>query len=61
MYEKFNWSASLNSFLLKISIEIRNVWFVFLYRDVDKYGHAGIWFLTKMYQFIVSVNNNHKN
>ena len=30
-----------------------NVWFVFLYWDIDKYGHAGISFLTKMYQFIV--------
>ena len=38
-----------------------SVWFVFLYRDVDKYGHAAISFLTKMYQFIVYVNNNHKN
>ena len=30
-----------------------NVKFVFLYWDVDKYGHAGISFLTKMYQLIV--------
>ena len=31
------------------SIEMWRVWFVFLYRDVDKYGHAGISVLTKMY------------
>ena len=30
-----------------------NVWSVFLYRDTDKYGHAGISILAKMYQFIV--------
>ena len=39
----------------------RSVWFVFSYRDVDKYRHASISFLTKMYQFVVKVNNNHKN
>ena len=27
---------------------MRNVWFVFFYLDIDKYGHAGIWFLTNM-------------
>ena len=31
------------------SIEMWNVSFGFLYPDVDKYGHAGISFLTKMY------------
>ena len=29
-----------------------SVWFVFLYLDVDKYEHAGISFLTKMYHSI---------
>ena len=29
-----------------------SVWFVFLYGDVDKCGHADISFLTKMYQLI---------
>ena len=38
-----------------------NVWFVFLYQNVDKYKRAGILFLTKMYQVIVEENNNHKN
>ena len=35
------------------SIEMWNVWFVFLYRDINKYGHAGISFFTKTYQVIV--------
>ena len=30
-----------------------NVRFVYLYQDIDKYGHVGISFLSKMYQFIV--------
>ena len=38
-----------------------NVWFVFLYRNGDKYGPAGISFLTKMYQLILEVNDNHEN
>ena len=36
-----------------------SVWFVSLYRDVDKYGHAGISFLTKIYQFIKIKQNLH--
>ena len=30
-----------------------NVKFVFLSRHIDRYEHAGILFLIKMYQFIV--------
>ena len=37
-----------------------SVWFVFLYQDVDKYGHAGISFLTKIYQFIKIKQNLHQ-
>ena len=62
MYGKFKLIASLNTFLLKkkkISIELWSVWFVFLYRDVDKYGHADISFLTKIYQFIKIKQNVH--
>ena len=36
-----------------------SVWFLFLYRDVDKYGHAGISFLTKIYQSIEIKQNVH--
>ena len=35
------------------STEMWNVRFVYLYQDIDKYGHVGISFLSKMYQFIV--------
>ena len=45
----------------KNSLKMWNVWFVFLYWDIDKYRHAGISFLTEMYQLTVKVNNNHKN
>ena len=37
-----------------------SVWFVFLYWDVDKYGHAGISFLTTIYQFIKIKQNVHE-
>ena len=37
----------------KGSMEMWNAWTVFLYRDIDKYWHAGILFVTNMYQFIV--------
>ena len=30
-----------------------NEWFVFLYQDIDKYRHAGISFVTKLYSFTV--------
>ena len=35
------------------TIEMGNVWFLFLYRDFDKYSYVGISFFTKIYQFIV--------
>ena len=45
---------SLNSFVLKTLKEVQLKCETGpLYPDVDKYGHAGILFLTKMYQFIV--------
>ena len=36
-----------------------SVGFVFLYRDVDKYVHAGVSFLTEIYQFIKIKQNLH--
>ena len=36
------------------------MWFVFLYEDVDKYGHAGISLLTKIYQLIKVKQNVHE-
>ena len=64
MYGKFNLTASLNSFIYiknikRISIEMWSVWFLFLYWNVDKYGHAGISFLTKIYQSIEIKQNVH--
>ena len=52
---------SLNSFILKtlkevqLKCEMRDLhsFVLFLYRDIDNYRHAGISFLTKMYQFAV--------
>ena len=36
-----------------------SMWFVSLYRVVDKYGHAEVSFLTKIYQFIKIKENVH--
>ena len=36
------------------------VWFIFLYWNVHKYGHAGISFLTKIYQLMKIKQNVHE-
>ena len=57
---------SLNSFILKTLKEFQLKceacdWYSYTKMLINKYGHAGISFLTKMYQFIVQVSNNHKS